>query len=54
MFQMCWTQHGGSGLHWTRSEVLELEVNELKWFLDRISEERNREARAIERAMKKR
>ena len=54
IFQLCWTQHGGSGLGWTRSEVLELDVRELSWWLERVQEQREREARAIERAVKRR
>jgi hypothetical protein len=50
IFQLCWTQHGGSGLGWTRSEALELDLNELTWWLERISDQRVQEARAIEKA----
>jgi hypothetical protein len=50
IFQLCWTQHGGSGLGWTRSEALELDLGELSWWLERISDQRAQEARAIEKA----
>jgi hypothetical protein len=43
-------QHGGSGLGWTRTEALELDLNELTWWLERISDQRVQEARAIEKA----
>lgn len=54
IFQLSWIQHGGSGLGWSRSDVLDLNLTELDWWLERISDQRGREARAIERACKKR
>ena len=54
IFQLCWVQHGGCGLGWTRSEALDLDVAELDWWLDRVGEQRGKEARAIDRAVKKR
>ena len=53
IFQLCWTQHGGSGLGWSRAEALELDVAELEWFLERIDEQRGREAHALERAARR-
>jgi hypothetical protein len=50
IFQLCWTQHGGSGLGWTRTEALELDLGELAWWLERIADQRAQEARAIEKA----
>lgn len=50
IFQLCWTQHGGSGLGWTRTEARELDAAELSWWLERIGAEREAEARAIEKA----
>jgi hypothetical protein len=54
IFQLCWTQHGGSGLGWTRTEALELDLAELSWWLERIDDQRTREARALERAARRR
>lgn len=53
IFQLSWVQHGGSGLAWSRAEILELDVAELDWWLDRVGEQRSKEARAIERATKR-
>lgn len=53
MFQLCWRQHGGSGLGATVAEVLDLSVADRDWFLDRVGEQRQREARAIEKAGKR-
>jgi hypothetical protein len=54
IFQMCWRQHGGSGLGFTMSEVLDLPLDEFEWFLERIGEQRQREARELEKAARRR
>lgn len=54
MFQVCWRQHGGSGLGVTLGEVLEMATSDRDWFLDRIGQQRGREAKEIERAGKRR
>jgi hypothetical protein len=51
---MCWRQHGGSGLGFGLSEVLGLPLDEFEWFLERIAEQREKEARALEKAAKRR
>ena len=53
IFQMCWRQHGGSGLGFTMTEVLDLPLDEFEWFLERIGEQREREAREIEKAARR-
>lgn len=50
MFALCWTQHGGSGLGWSRTEARELDLAELDWWLERVADQRAAEARAIEQA----
>lgn len=37
----------------TRAEVLELPLEERDWLLERIAEQRTREARALERAARR-
>jgi len=54
IFQMCWRQHGGSGLGFTMNEVLDLPLDDFEWFLERIGEQRQREARELEKAARKR
>ena len=54
IFQLSWVQHGGSGLGWSRSEILELDMADLNWWLERVGDQRGKEARAIERAVKRR
>jgi hypothetical protein len=53
VFQLCWRQHGGSGLGASLDEALELMVGDRDWFLARIGDQRAREAREIEKAVKK-
>jgi hypothetical protein len=47
VFQLLYTQHGGSGLHMTLTEVMELELDRFNWLLERLDEQRQREARAL-------
>jgi len=54
LFQLCWRQHGGSGLGATLSEALELPTTDRDWLLERIGRQREREAREIEKAGKRR
>ena len=54
MFQLCWRQHGGSGLTISMTEALELSTADRDWYLKRIGEQRSREARAIEHAGRRR
>ena len=51
---MCWRQHGGSGLGVSMSEVLEMPTADRDWFLERIGQQRGREAKEIEKARKRR
>jgi hypothetical protein len=51
---VCWRQHGGSGLGVSMTEVLEMPTRDRDWFLDRIGQQRSREAKEIEKAGKRR
>ncbi len=51
---MCWRQHGGSGLGVNMAEVLEMPTSDRDWFLERIGQQRGREAKEIEKAGKRR
>jgi hypothetical protein len=51
-FQLCWRQHGGSGLGISWSEADDILVSDRQWLLERIGEQRAQEARDIERAGK--
>lgn len=54
MFQLCWHQHGGSGLAITFADALDLPVQDRDWLLERIGGERSREAKALEKAARRR
>ena len=54
MFQVCWRQHGGSGLGVTVMEALELPISDRDWLIERIGQQRSREAKEIEKASKRR
>lgn len=53
MFQITWRQHGGSGLGVTWAEAQELPLGERDWLIERIGEQRSREAREIEKAARR-
>ena len=54
MFQVCWRQHGGSGLGVSMSEVFAMPISDRDWLIDRIGQQRGREAKEIEKASKRR
>jgi hypothetical protein len=53
MFALCWRQHGGSGLGVTYGEALELPLADRDWLIERIGNQRSREAREIEKAARR-
>lgn len=54
MFQLCWHQHGGSGLTITFADAMDLTLTERDWFLERIGQQRTREANEISKAGRRR
>ena len=50
LFRLCWTQHGGSGLRCDVGTALALPVGDRDWLLERQTEERRAEAKAIDEA----
>ena len=54
MFQLLYTQHGGSGLGLSLDEVMELEIERMRWLLERLGDQRRREARELEQAARRR
>ncbi len=53
MFQLCYVQHGGSGLGLSLGEVMELEWSRIRWLLERLGAQREEEARALEAAARR-
>ena len=52
VFELTYKQHGGSGMNFTLDEVLDLEVEEIEWYRERLEDQRTREAKAIKNAGK--
>lgn len=53
MFRLCWQEHGGSGLTLPWSDALELDLGDRNWLYERVNKQRKDEARALEKAAKK-
>lgn len=51
---LTYKQYGGTGLNFTYSEAMELDVARLNWFCEWLSEQRDREARALKAAARRR
>ena len=54
MFQLCWHQHGGSGLAITFADALDLGVQDRDWLIERAGTQRTREAKELEKATRRR
>ncbi|WP_211483735.1 hypothetical protein [Corallococcus exiguus] len=54
LFQLCWRQHGGSGLAVTLHDALELPTTDRDWLIERVGRQRAREAKELEKAAKRR
>ncbi len=54
LFQLCWHQHGGSGLQVSVSEALALSTSDRDWLLERVGEQRGREASELAKAARRR
>ena len=50
MFNLIYTQHGGSGLGLSMADVMDLDLGRISWFLERLDEQRRREVEEIRRA----
>ena len=48
--QLCWQQHGGSGLAVTLDDALDLPTTDRDWLIERIGSQRAREAKELEKA----
>jgi hypothetical protein len=49
-----YVQHGGSGLGMSHGDILELSYNDAVWFAEKVNETREREARALREAHRRR
>jgi hypothetical protein len=53
VFQLLYRQHGGSGLSLSLTEVMDLDLERMRWLLDRLGEQRQKEARELEQAARR-
>ena len=53
VFQLLYHQHGGSGLSLTLAEVMDLDLERMRWLLERLGEQRQKEARELEQAARR-
>jgi hypothetical protein len=53
IFQLLYTQHGGSGLNLTLADVMDLELDRIYWLTERLGDQRRKEAREIEQAARR-
>lgn len=52
-FELCYSQHGGSGLNFTRADIQDMDLGEIDHYLETLDTRRKREADAIKKASKK-
>lgn len=50
--ELCYCQHGGSGFSFNRGDLLEMDLDEIEFFLEWLDERREKEAEAIRKASK--
>lgn len=48
--ELCYSLHGGSGLSFTRADVMDMDLDEIDFFLEWLDERREEEARKIKEA----
>jgi hypothetical protein len=53
IFQLCYQQHGGSGLNFSYEGVQQMPLSDFSWYLERLDRARSREAAAVQRAAPK-
>lgn len=52
VFALCYTQHGGSGLNFSRADVLDMFWDEALWYFEKLNEVREAEAKQIQESMR--
>jgi hypothetical protein len=48
--ELCYHRHGGSGLSFSRSEIREMPIDEIEFYLEWLEDMRRREAEAMKKA----
>ena len=54
LFLLMWQQHGGSGLAVGYSDAMDMRYDDAVWFAEKINSQREREARAVRDANRRR
>jgi hypothetical protein len=52
-FLLTYKQHGGSGMNWRPPDVDNLDLGEVQWYVDRLTDQRKKESEALKRARRK-
>ncbi|TMQ13299.1 MAG: hypothetical protein E6J91_18755 [Deltaproteobacteria bacterium] len=52
-FQLLYRQHGGSGLSLSLEDVMDLDLDRIRWLLERLGEQRDKEARELAAAARR-
>ncbi len=52
MAELCYSQHHGSGLHFTRACIRAMDLDEIEFYLEWLQDRRSEEVKAIEKANK--
>jgi hypothetical protein len=50
LFFLLYQQYGGSGLHASYADLMEMELTEVLWLLERLHDMREKESDAVSRA----
>ena len=50
VFSLTYSQHGGSGLNWTKADVMDLDLTEANAYVELLGEQRRKEAAAMKAA----
>jgi len=53
VFALCYHVHGGSGLNFRPADVYEMELNDVEWYVRRLTEQRDREGEALDKASRR-
>jgi len=52
-FQLLYHQHGGSGLSLNLDDIMNLDLDRIRWLIERLGKQRETEARALAAAARR-
>ncbi len=53
IFSLCYAVHGGSGLNFRPTDVEEMTLEDIDWYVRRLGKQREDEQRQLERAQRR-